>query len=219
MGLGELLHGEPQPGTSGRTIGPAHAYELFSTIAFAGRRRRVFARLVALAGVRPGDDVVDLGCGPGALTRIAARVAGPGGTVLGVDPSPSVIAYAQKSDNPPGCTYALGAAESLDLADSSVDVVLSSLMIHHLPEEVRPMALAQMLRVLRPGGRLVVADFRPPRSALGRHLVGAMTGPAMQDNPIERLEPLVRAAGFEVVDRGDLRPHLHYVRARRPAGA
>ncbi|WP_438471302.1 hypothetical protein, partial [Streptomyces asiaticus] len=87
----------------------------------------------------------------------------------------------------------------------------------HQPPPARPQALAEMYRVCRRGGRLMVADFRPPKSRIGRHLVGAATGPAMENNPIDRLETLVRDAGFTDMAVGDLRPWIRYVTARRPA--
>jgi ubiquinone/menaquinone biosynthesis C-methylase UbiE len=213
MNLGAFLHGDPQSTTRGATIGPARAYEVFSAVAFAGRRRRVFARLVALSGAKPGDHVLDVGCGPGYLTRLAAEAVTPGGRALGIDPSPTVIDYARRATT--SAEFALGVAESLEAPDASFDVVLSSLMVHHLPEDLRPQAMREMARVLRPGGRLLVADFRPPKSKVGRHLVGAVTGPAMEHNPVHLLETLVRDAGFEVRGRGDLHPFLHYVQAVR----
>ena len=218
MGLVEFLHGDPQPTTRGSIIGPARAYEVFSTLVFAGRRRRVFTRLVALSGARPGDRVLDVGCGPGYLTRLAADAVRPGGAAVGIDPSPSVIRYAQQAAvGRADCSFDLGVAEALDARDGTFDVVLSSLMVHHLPEDLRAQAFSEMFRVLRPGGSLLVADFRPPTSRIGRHLFGAVTGPEMQRNPIDRLEPLVRGAGFTVGARGDLRPFLHYVQGTRPA--
>ena len=96
MGLGTFLHGDPQAGTPGATVGPARAYELFSTLAFGGRRRRVFTELVVLSGAGPGDRVLDVGCGPGYLTNLAADAVRPAGVALGIDPSPTVIDYATR---------------------------------------------------------------------------------------------------------------------------
>jgi ubiquinone/menaquinone biosynthesis C-methylase UbiE len=219
MGLAAFLHGDPQSGTRGMTIGPARRYEVVSRVLFLGRRRRAFARIIALGEVGPGDRVLDVGCGPGCLTRLAGRAVLPGGSVLGIDPSPTVIEYARRSKHGSECSFELGTAEALDVPDGSVDVVLSSLVMHHLPEDVRLQALREMLRVLRPGGRLLVADFRPPKSRIGRHLIGAVLGPEMAGNLIDQLEPLVRGAGFMVPGQGDLHPFLHYVRGVCPVGA
>ncbi|WP_198540078.1 methyltransferase domain-containing protein [Streptomyces sp. CT34] len=201
------------------TIGPARAYELFSEFGFGGRRRRAFARLAALSGARPGDRVLDVGCGTGYLTRRMAERVGPGGAVTGIDPSPSVLAYARRKGRHAAgarCTYQEGTAEALDLPDAVADVVVSSLMLHHLPEELRPAALREMYRVLHPGGRLIVAEFRPPTSRFGRLLIHVLAGHAMEHSGVERLDGLIADAGFALQGCGDIRPWLRYLQAVRP---
>lgn len=74
-----------------------------------------------------------------------------------------------------------------------------------------------MFRVLRRGGSVLIAEFRPPAGRVGRYLIGALTGPAMAENRID--EPMLREAGFEQPRSGDLRPWIHYVQAVKPAGA
>jgi ubiquinone/menaquinone biosynthesis C-methylase UbiE len=92
-------------------------------------------------------------------------------------------------------------------------------MIHHLPETLRPRAIGEMFRVLRPGGSILIAEFRAPASRIGRRMIRAH-GPAMADNRVDLLEPMVREAGFEQLRSGDPRPCMHYVQALRPtAGA
>ncbi|MEV4808093.1 methyltransferase domain-containing protein [Nonomuraea sp. NPDC049421] len=102
------------------------------------------------------------------------------------------------------------------VSDSSFDLVVSSLAIHHIPSEARPEALRQMFRVLRPGGRLLIAEFRPPDGHLTRHLVGLLSGPAMQHDPRHLLGTMIPDAGFQIEAEGRL-PHLmYYIRATRP---
>jgi ubiquinone/menaquinone biosynthesis C-methylase UbiE len=131
-----------------------------------------------------------------------------------------VIARARRRTRQANCTLSEGTAEALDVGDGSCDVVVSSLMLHHLPEGLRSQAMGEMFRVLRPGGSVLVADFRPPPSRVGRHLVTALTGHhAMAGNRVDLLEPMVRAAGFEQLRAGDLRPWIHYVQGRKPTDA
>ncbi len=169
-----------------------------------------------LSDARPGDQALDVGCGTGYLARLMVTAVGPGGRVTGVDPSPPVIDYARRAA-PRNCSFVLGEAQQLEFPDSSFDVVTSSLAVHHIPPEVCPAALTEMFRVLRPDGRLLVADFRPPTNPLARRLVGALAGPTMSRNQVSLLHELTGDAGFHIKDHGDIRPCLHYIRATRSA--
>ncbi|WP_306187272.1 MULTISPECIES: class I SAM-dependent methyltransferase [unclassified Streptomyces] len=222
MPLGHLMQGKPRADTPGVTIATPRAYEFFGGLCFAGRRRAAFSRLARISGAEAGDRVLDVGCGTGCLTRHMAARVGPDGAVTGVDPSPPVLAYARRRRQRPGsapCTYREGIAESLDLPDASFDTVVTSLMLHHLPEDLRPAALREMHRVLRPGGSLLVVEFRPPKSRLGRHLVHGAASHAMSHNRVDLLDGLITDAGFAVRGSGDVRPWLCFVQAVRPGAA
>ena len=168
-------------------------------IAFLGRRRRVFTRVVALSGAQPGDRVLDLGCGGGYLARLLAAAVTPNGRVTGVDPSSQAIGHAWRRD-PGNCRFAAGVAQDLGLPDRSFDVVTSTLAVHHIPRSGTQDAFGEMYRVTRPGGRLLVADFRP--SGIGRAVHPA--GSAMRHNNAGLLDDLIAAAGFHAGERGDL---------------
>jgi ubiquinone/menaquinone biosynthesis C-methylase UbiE len=164
----------------------------------------VYARLVALSGAKPGDRVLDVGCGGGYLARLLAAAVMPGGAVIGVDPSSPAIAYARRRA-PDNCRFAVGVAQGLDLADGWFDVVTSTLAVHHIPQTQRPAAFSELYRVTRPGGRLLVADLRPSR-------LHPFASPAMRHHNVELLEDLATRAGFQVQAHGDL-PLLRYVLA------
>lgn len=204
------LHGGAR-GT-GTTIERFRLNEMLSQLAFGGRRRRVYQRIVSLSGVRPGDSVLDVGCSSGYLARKLATAVGPDGRVTGVDPSAAAIGYARRRARP-SMTFAVGGAQDLDLPDSSFDVVTSTLAIHHIPARKRAVAFSEMYRVTKPGGRLLVADFGPSRRPLALHRGGArMRHAAATVGP---LEELAAAAGYQVQSSGEL-PLLRYLLAIRP---
>jgi len=218
MGLGHRLlghsHGNPDD-RGGRLIRQARLYECHAAIAFLGRRRRLYDDLVARSGAQPGDQILDIGCGTGYFTRRAARAVIPAGHVVGIDPSPPVIDYAAHVA-PANCTFQQASAQALPHPDASFDVVISSLTMHHLPPEERPTALSEAYRVLQPGGRLLIADFRPPRNRIANQLIGALAGHKTPHHAIGHLARQIAQAGFRVTGSGDLPHRLHYVQAQRP---
>lgn len=218
----QRMHGTPETRAPGMVTGhgQGRSYDVLSALFFFGRRRRVYTRLAALSGARPGDRVLDVGCGTGYFTRVMAEAVAPGGSAVGVDPSREAIARARRLARVNNCTFSEGVAEALDAPDDSYDVVVSSLMIHHLPQTLRPQAIEEMFRVLRAGGQVLIADFRPPTNRLGRYLLmGHVISPAMKNNPVHLLEPMVRDAGFQQIRGGDVQPWIRYVQAVKPASA
>jgi len=175
---------------------------------FAGRRGRVYDRIVTLSGVRPGDSVLDVGSSSGYLTFRLAAVAGPAGLVTGVDPAEPAIEYARRRAHP-GLTFSVGVAQDLGLPDASFDVVTCTLAMHHIPARKRPAAVAEMYRVTRPGGRLLIADMAPLARFCGRDPRAAATADPLRD--------LAVAAGYQVASAGKL-PLLRYIVAVRPPG-
>jgi ubiquinone/menaquinone biosynthesis C-methylase UbiE len=201
--------------SEGALIRRARLYEFGAAVGFLGRRRKVYDGLVSLSGARPGDRVLDVGCGTGYFTRRAAHAVGPDGHAVGIDPSDQVIAYATRHA-PANCTFRVAGAQALPEEDGSFDVVISSLAVHHLPAEDRPGALAEMHRVLRPGGRLLLADLRKqPQHLRVAQKVGAFSKHAHQHDPTFDLAELVAQAGFRVTGTGDRWPGLRFVRAER----
>src|SRR6516225_8676090 len=115
---------------------------------------------MALGEVRPGQTVLDLGSGAGMASLLAARRVGPSGKVVGVDLCPAMVEKARRNASLLGLhnvEFVHAAIEKLPLPDASVDVVISNGVFNLCPDE--PGVLAEALRVLRPGGRLQMADI------------------------------------------------------------
>ncbi|WP_324753168.1 methyltransferase domain-containing protein [Roseovarius sp. Pro17] len=107
----------------------------------------------AEAGVQKGDRVLDVACGTGALTLAAAEIAGPSGSVVGLDINPEMLAVARRK--PVQIEWLEGTAEALPFPDNSFDAVVSQFGFMFF--EDKPKALSEMMRVLKPNGRLAVA--------------------------------------------------------------
>ena len=115
---------------------------------------------VRLAALKPGEVVLDLGCGAGIDTILAALAVGPGGRVVGVDMTPEMVERARQHASLAGAKNVEireGVMEDLPLPDASVDVVVSNGVLGLSPRQSR--ALAEVTRVLRPGGRVAIADL------------------------------------------------------------
>jgi ubiquinone/menaquinone biosynthesis C-methylase UbiE len=214
MNLGTLLHGSSRPASSrGRTIGTPRRYDLITAVLFAGRRQRAFLDLIGAAGVRPGDRVLDVGCGTGYFVRMLAEAVGPIGSVVGVDAAPEMVAYARsRSITNANVAFEVGSAAALSFSDSSFDAVVSSLTMHHLAAEDQLPAVREMRRVLKPGGRLLIAEFQAPTGHGWRLLLGP-TGLRQMAHAVPHLEAQVIEVGFSQIQLGEVAPVLKYVRA------
>ncbi len=222
MNLGSLLHGSSRPASpTGRTIGTPRMYDLVTAVLFAGRRRQAFRALAVASGARTGDRILDVGCGTGYFVRMLAEIAGPPGAVVGVDAAPEMIAHASsRSRSAANVSFEVGSAGALSFPDSSFDVVVSSLTMHHVAPAEQLAAVQEMRRVLRPGGTLLIAEFQAPTGHAWKLLLGP-TGLTAMGHAVPHVEALVAMVGFTEIRRASVPPVLQYVRATnaRQAGS
>ena len=211
---GALSRAHGRQRQAGTTLDRFRVNGLVTSVAFGGRRGRVYRRIVELSGTGPGDRVLDVGCSSGYLARLLAAAASPSGSVTGLDPSEAAIAYARRRA-PAGASFTAGVAQDLSaFADGTFDVVTSTLALHHVPARKRQDAFREMYRVTRPGGRLLVADFDPSRRALRLH--GGAARMRQAAATVGPLDDLAVTAGYQVEALGTL-PLLRYVSAVRQA--
>jgi len=147
--------------TEGMVIHWAGFYDLILKVMSLGREARFRARMVDAAELRPGQAVLDVGCGTGTFSAAAKGVVGDGGRVVAVDPAGEMIARARRKAARAGVEveFQVAAVEALPCPDDCMDVVTSTLVFHHLTRRLQSLAMAEIRRVLRPGGRLVLIDF------------------------------------------------------------
>jgi ubiquinone/menaquinone biosynthesis C-methylase UbiE len=132
------------------------------------RLRRALA--VMYVAPQPDDVIVDVGCGTGSLALLLSRVE-PRAQIIGVDPDREALAVArQKADACAAVQWRVGMGDALvdSVGADSSDTVVSSLVLHQCPVPMKRAVLASMFAVLRPGGRLVIADYGRQRSSLMR---------------------------------------------------
>jgi len=156
----------------------------------------------AIASLKPGETVLDLGSGAGFDCFLASRSVGPTGRVIGVDMTPEMLTKAKTNAGKVKATnveFRLGQIEQLPVADKSVDAIISNCVINLSPD--KPQVFREAFRVLKPGGRVAVADIvrtadLPPEIATDlAALCGCVAGAAS----VDELKTMLCDAGFEQI--------------------
>lgn len=190
--------------TKGRTLDhAAFVYDTLEPVLLLGKQTQYDKHIVSLLELTETAQVLDLGCGTGVLTRMIAQKlnAAAGGKAVGIDAAANMIRVARKKRAAANCIFEVMAAESLSYDNASFDVVVSSLFFHHLPADLKDRALAEALRVLKPGGRLVIADMHMPVTWMGA-LVSHVSRwffmqPQIGENIRGVLPDMIEQAGFQ----------------------
>jgi ubiquinone/menaquinone biosynthesis C-methylase UbiE len=210
-----MHHKTADPETAGRVIHWARGYDFFGRVITFGRDKAIRDKLIELAAPSPGEKVLDIGCGTGTLA-IAIKPRVGAGEVHGIDASLEMIQVAKEKSAKAGSAidFRVALIEAIPFPDASFDLMTSSLMLHHLPDDLKAKGFLEVRRVLKPGGRFMAVDFAADSHSPLGHLL-AIFGHSRGENMVEKLTPMLKDAGFSEVG-GIPTPHKNFafIRAR-----
>ncbi len=166
-----------------------------------GRERELRETTVDLAGIQPGDCVLEIGCGTGTLTLAAKRRAGPSGQVFGIDLIPLMVELSQRKAAQAGeeITFQNASIADIPFPAKAFDVVMCSFMIFHMSEKTRQKGITEIYRVLKPQGRLLVVDGATPTRPLLKTFVKLVSGGELPPD-LHQLRPLMETSGFSRIE-------------------
>jgi ubiquinone/menaquinone biosynthesis C-methylase UbiE len=178
-------------------------YERLMHMLLRGKEQSLRDATVAFAGIRAGEKVLDIGCASGNLARAAKVKVGDLEQVIGIDPSPEMVAFAlaKSAEQHVPVTFETGTIQKLRFDTASFDVVFCSLVLHHIPAADRVASIQECCRVLKPAGRLIVMEFWPPSSRFKKFLWFLVVGHKVLLKTDQFLD-LMKEGGFPRLETG-----------------
>jgi ubiquinone/menaquinone biosynthesis C-methylase UbiE len=220
------LHGHKHEHTdhpsSGSMQGWGKTYDLLVSVLSFGQEKKLRQATLDLARIQPGERILEVGCGTGTLSLAAKVQAGTGGEVIGIDVASDMLETARRKavKSSLKVQFQQGRIEEIPLPDGQFDLVLSSLMLHHVPGDVaKQQGMREMFRVLKPGGRLLIVDATQPKNPHLRGLATLIVGQEMLAHSVDEFVPMLRQAGFCNIETGPTSSSLlAFLRGSKPMG-
>jgi len=167
-------------------------------------RSRFRRKQIELSGIRPGERVLDVGCGTGSLSILSGIAVGETGAAAGIDIAANMISAARRKAERAGLKidFRVASVDSLPYPDNSFDVVTSTMMFHHLPVQIKQRGLREIHRVLKADGSFFLCDFLTPHPlTVPLTLFMFLWMPSTRYQLFGRLPRLIRECGFAVPQR------------------
>jgi ubiquinone/menaquinone biosynthesis C-methylase UbiE len=167
-------------------------YHGFMKVFFTKR----YQKIVDMIQLQPGETLIDIGCGPGQILKLIHQKY-PDNELIGLDVDPEILKIARKN-LPSDVKLIESSAMSIPIKDASVDVAISTVMIHHLSTKGKIKMIQEAYRILKPGGRFYLFDFRKPYNWIGRAFVLLFRKVENMDDALDGKYPIwLKEAGFE----------------------
>jgi len=200
--MNELKISEEDRSINGPMEQMVTTYDAYMRKMTFGREQVLRQRTVDLALIKPGDSVLEVGCGTGSLTLAAKRQAGPTSNVVGIDVIPGMVEYSQRKAEQAReeITFQQGSINDIPYADNTFDAVMGSFMIFHMSEETRRKGIAEIYRVLKPQGRLLIVDLAMPVQPLQQAIAKRIIFRGGLEHNLQELLPIMDAAGFSDIE-------------------
>lgn len=193
----------PSIPTKGRTLDyAASVYDVLEPLCLFNKQAEYDETLIRTLAPRASDAILDLGCGTGLLCQKISKLLDPdkGGFIIGIDAAGKMIEAARSKRGSLHCRFEAMAAENLQFNDASFDAVISSLFYHHVPLDLKQQSLQEAFRVLKPGGKLMIADMHKPTTFFGALISHVsrwlLVQPQIGENIRGVLPGLIEDAGF-----------------------
>ncbi len=180
----------------------ARYYDFTMTLITFGKEKKLRQDTIRMAQLKPGDRVLEVGCGTGTLTLAAKAHVGSSGEVAGIDIAPEMIAVSRRKAARKGAdvTFLEGSIASIPFPENRFDCVICSFMIFHMPEDVRKKGVSEIHRVLKPGGHLFILDAVVPekkrKRSSGTIYDVRLLAPVLQQNLFTGIEMQETIFGF-----------------------
>ena len=189
--------------TRGRTLHFGSSYDILNRILFLGQEDAFREFTLGLAGIEGREEILDIGCGTGTLTILVGQKLGPRGKVCGLDTSEEMIKVARKKAKKAGLDvdFRIAAVEDMPFSSDEFDVVLSSLMFHHLPVPIKGAAISEISRVLKAGARFILVDFDVREKSVFGGIADVFFGKGMIRNNLTNVERCLIEEGFVDIER------------------
>ncbi len=218
------MHNHPKtksgPETTGVTTHWTPQHDIFVRLIGMGVNGPNSRMIIEMAKIKPGDKVLDVGCGTGDLTLTAKKYAGASGSAYGIDASPAGVDIAREKAKRSGSevVFEVGLIEKIAYPDAIFDVVISRLVIHHLPDDLKCQGFKEIYRVLKPGGLFFLVDFKSPTNPVLARVASALVRHRMMmQSNVQGIPPMLTETGFVDVASGPTRSaFLAFVSARKP---